>query len=207
MDFTNPHVTQHGNSYQVSHGSDAGLFVRFYTDAIEDAEESTKQGRPVFRDVDMISIIPVGDKTTEVIRPVDLAGTGRSPPDNVRFPQQYAAFKSKTQEVNVGTPITEWAPISKSVAMELKGLNIHTVEALASVADTHLNMGMRDLRTKAKAWLESAAAGAGTSVLVAENKQLKDDIEALKAQMAELMSDKPRRGRPPKGVSDGEDAS
>lgn len=208
MDFTTPHVVQHGNNYQISHGNDSGLFVRFFTDAVKDEEASVREGRPIFKDIDLISIIPVGDKTTEVIRPVDLVGTGRNPPDDVRFAAKYAAFKSKTKEVNVGTPITEWAPITKSTALELKGMNIHTVEAMAEVPDSRLGMGMRDLRAKAQAWLASAKSGGDLSQLIAKNQQLEADLAAMKAQIAALGEDKPKRGRPRKEVAnDDEDNS
>lgn len=205
MEFSTPHVIQQGNNYHVAHGDDKGLFVRFYTEAVEDTEASIKEGRPIFKDVDFISIIPVGDKTTEVVRPVNLDTNGRIPPDNVRFAARYAAFKSQTKETKIGTPITEWAPVTKSVALELKGVNIHTVEDLAEVPDNRLTMGMRDLREKAKAWLASAKSGGDISQLVAKNKQLEDDIASLKSQIAAMMvnkdedEEKPRRGRPPKG--------
>jgi hypothetical protein len=208
MDFVTPTIVQQGNNYIVQHGTDSGLFVRFETKAIQDEEASTLEGRPIFRDVDFIIINIAGDKLTVHERPVDLVGNNRVPPDNIRFPRQWEAFKAKqTQPLN-GTPITEWAPISKSLAMELKGMNIHTVEALAAVSDANLKwMGARELREKASAWLEKAKQGGDVSQLVAQLEQLRIDNEALKAQISAIATEKNKRGRPPKGLNDVEDAS
>jgi hypothetical protein len=210
MELAEAKIIQQGNNYHVQHGTDAGLYVEFYVEAIEDQEESVKEGRPIFRDVEMTSIRILGDNKTHVVRPVDLKGSQTVPPDNVRWPHQWAAFKNKQIVPQVGTPITEWGPISKSQAMSLKILNIHTVESLAQVSDTNLGnigMGARDLRDKAIAYLNQAKDGSGLVKLQEENKDLRTKIEALQNQMSALLVDKPKRGRPPKGVDDAEDAS
>jgi len=87
----------------------------------------------------------------------------------------------------VGTPITEWPVVSKSQALNLKAMSIHTVEALAEVSDNALNwLGARELREKARSYLAAAAGGAALSQAQAENAALRADIEALKAQFADL---------------------
>ena len=210
MELAEAQVIKQGNNYHVQHGTDAGLYVEFYVEAIEDQEETVKQGRPIYRDVEMTSIRILGDNKTHVVRPVDLKGSGSAPPDNIRWPHQWAAFKSQQVVPQVGTPITEWPPCSKSQAMTLKTLNIHTVEALAQVSDTNLGnigMGARDLRDKAIAYLDQAKDGSGLVHLQEENKELRTKIEALTNQMAAFLADKPKRGRPPKEVDDGEDAA
>ncbi len=208
MELSTPKIVQHGSQYHVHHGDDSGLFVQFETRAIEDEEKSREAGRPIYKDVDFIVIHVAGDRLTIHERVVDLIGSNRTPPDNVRFPRQWEAFKAQKQQPLEGTPITEWPPVSKSLAMELKGLHIHTVESLAAVSDNNLNwMGARELREKAKAWLEKAKQGGDVSRLVSENMQLKADIEALKAQIAALAADKPRRSRKVTEADDGEDAT
>jgi hypothetical protein len=87
-------------------------------------------------------------------------------------------------------------------------MNIHTVEAMAEVPDSRLGMGMRDLRAKAQAWLASAKSGGDLSQLISKNQQLEADLAAMKAQIAALGEDKPKRGRPRKEVeNDDEDNS
>jgi hypothetical protein len=207
MDFAQASVVKRGGSYNVSHGDDRGLIVHFEKRAIEDTEESNKQGRPIFRDRDFVIINIAGDQTRVIERPVDLDGNGRVPPDNVRFPRQWAAFQAQNEQTQDGTPITEWPPISKSQAAELKAMHIHTVEALAAVADSNLKwMGARDMQKKAQAWLSQASDGAGVSKLVAENASLRNELEAIKAQIAGFSAQR-RPGRPAKESVNVEDNS
>lgn len=209
MTFAQAQVTQHGNNYSVHHGTDNSLFVEFYMEAIHDEEESVKQGRPIYHDKEFIKIIPVGDKNTVVCRPVKNTYDGGMPPDSERWPRQYQAFKNQQVQVNDGTPLEQWAPLTKSQVLLLKAVNVHTVEQLSSVSDTNLHnlgMGARDLRDKAKAYLDSAASGAGAIAMQKENADLRIELEALKNQMKGFMDsmtpkdedDKPKRGRPPK---------
>jgi phage shock protein A len=65
--------------------------------------------------------------------------------------------------------------------------NIYTVEQLASLSDNAIQavgMGTREWKTKAQAYLDRAAEGAGASALAAENEQLKNDLAAMKQQLA-----------------------
>ena len=200
MTLATAQIIQQGNSYHVQYGTDAGLYVEFYTQAIQDMEASIEQGRPIFNDQDFIKIIPVGDKSTIVCRPVKTQPDALQPADKDRWPQQYAAFKALQEQPLVGTPITEWAQISKSQAMMLKGVNVHTVDALAVVSDANLNnlgMGSRELREKAIAFLAQAKDGAANSQLVEKNRALEVKMEALQNQLNALseISNKKVKGK------------
>lgn len=187
--FAAPQVIQQGNQYHVQHGTDAGLFVQFTMEAIQDEEETIKQGRPIFHDREFIKIIPVGDKSTVICRPVKHTFDANTPPDPQRWPKQYEAFKAQQEQPLDGTPLTEWPPLSKSQVATLRAVNVHTVEALSQVSDTNLNnlgMGARELRDKALAYLAQAKDGAGFNQLQEENKNLKTQLEALQNQMAAL---------------------
>jgi hypothetical protein len=171
-----PQVNVINGRASVSYGSDNSLYPIFSMNALKDEEASITEGREIFKDAEWIDIHIVGDNLTKISRPV-------SAEDKTRFRDAYNAFKNQETSVNTGTPLTEWAVISKAVAMNLKSLNIHTVEQLASVSDGNLSwMGARELQNKAKNWLESAKEGAGFSKLEAENKDLKTQLEALKRQ-------------------------
>jgi hypothetical protein len=75
--------------------------------------------------------------------------------------------------------------------MELKALNIHTVEALAAIPDSALSwLGARTRRDQAQKYLASAKDGAATIQMAAELAKRDADIEALKQQIAELGSKK-----------------
>lgn len=193
MELATPSIHKQGNSLYVQHGDDRGLFVTFEQKPILDDEKSLIEGRPIYKDVDFVTIRVVGDNTRVVERPVRFEPTGRDPSDLDRFPRQWAAYKNKQANPIVGTPITEWPPISKSMAMELKALNIHTIEALAELSDQNLRTGFRDLRTKAQAWLKNAKDNSSYLALQEENEKLRRDMEALKNQV-ENLAKKPKKG-------------
>jgi hypothetical protein len=198
--FSSPTITERGSTINVSYGSDNGLFPVFSIEAVKDEEETIKQGREIFKDVEWVKIHIVGNNLNEISRPV-------TDEDRRRFPQHYQAFKNQGIQLNSGTPLTEWTLIGKAMAMNLKSVNIHTVEQLAAVADGNLTwMGARELQAKAKSWLESAEKNAGLSAVQAENEKLKVEMEALKNQMAALLSGEGKK-RKSKGDVDAEDIS
>jgi hypothetical protein len=187
MELASPQVHKSGNSLHVSHGDDKGLFVTFYNESVESPFKSEQAGHPVFDEVPFIHIIFPGNTTTQIRKPAKLKSDNGVPSDPERFPKQWAAFQSQTETVTEGMPLTEWAPITKSVALNLKAIHVHTVEQLASLPDTALTwLGARDLQMKAKTWLKNAGDSAEVMRLAKENDNLKTDIEALKKQMAEI---------------------
>jgi len=198
MDLVSPIVTKQGNNYHVQHGDDNGLYVEFFLQPVENKEKSLKEGRPIFEDKEYITIRVLGDKSTVRTRPVTYKPNGTVPADIERFHRQYQAFKSQNAQITEGTPVTEWAAITKSEAMELKALNIHTIESLANCGDNNINwFGGRQLRDKAIAWINQAKDGSGIIKLQEENNYLKTQLEALKNEF-EAFKTLPRKGRPPK---------
>lgn len=177
--FADAHLVKRGATVQVSHGDDSGLFVRFYSDAILNQNKSDQEGRPIYDQVEMVEILFAGDNTkTKVGRATD-----GNPPYYLRFPQQYDAFKKQLEVVQQGTPIEHWPPITKAQALELKAMNIHTVEMLAATPDVNLKwMGARQLRENAKAWLSEAEAGAEVIKLQKQVDELKSQLEAMNYQ-------------------------
>lgn len=175
--FNDPTLIKRGNTVLVSHGDDSGLFVRFYSDAILNQQKSDAEGRPMYDQVEMCEVhFPADNTKVRIARATD-----GNPPYYLRFPAQYAAFKKQEEVVQDGTPIEHWPPITKAQALELKAMNIHTVEMLAATADVNLKwMGARQLRENAKVWLSEADAGK-------ESIRLNNEIEALKMQI-EAMS-------------------
>lgn len=202
MELAAANVVKRGSSLEVVHGDDSGLIVQFYMESEHQPAKSREQGRPIFKDVPYLWIRFPGDRNREVKRRVDMRGV-RGIPDPERFPRQWALFQNQQEQVQEGTPLEEFAPLSRSIALNYKGLNIFTVENLAAVPDSALSgmgHGAREHRDQAKAWLEAAKDSAATTKLAQENKVLKDEIEALKQQFKDLSDDKPKRGRPRKNA-------
>lgn len=107
-----------------------------------------------------------------------------------------------------GTPIEDVSFIHPSMVGMLKLKNIHTVEILSDVPDSalsNLGMGARDLRDKAKYYVESQKSAAPTLALAKENQELKARLDALEKMVSvpvENTDEEPkRRGRPPKDES------
>ena len=187
MEFAEASITKRGNSLHVTHGDDSGLHVVFYNESVEQSFESEQQGHPVYKDVPYVHILFPGDRTKEVKRPVKAKSDESTPSDGERWPRQWEAFKAQSEEVTSGIPITEWPPITKSQALALKSVHIHTLEQLAAVADTSLTwMGAREMQAKARVWLANAVDGAEALRLKSENDGLRADIDQLKKQFAEL---------------------
>ena len=179
-------IIQQGNSFHVQHGTDAGLYVQFYMESLEDEEASIKEGRPIYRDVEFIKIIPVGDRNTEICRPVKKDFDGGTPPDSERWARQYEAFKNQQIQPQEGTPLEQWSPLKKSQVLSLKAINIHTVEQLAAVSDANLQnigMGGRTLRDNAMSFIQQAKDGSVLTKQSAEIEDLKKQIEALNNQL------------------------
>lgn len=200
-------VPQANGQYRVQHGTDAGLYVQFYMEAVKDEEATISEGRPIYSDREYIKIIPVGDKNTVICEPV-------SEEHKMRWPHQYAAFKNQQTQPQVGTPLEEWPPLSKSQVLTFKGANVHTVEQLASVSDgnlTNLGMGSRALRDKAIAYMANAKDNSGLMAMQEQLNAAQKQIEALTNQLTGFKAagvDEPkRRGRPKKEVEDAENAS
>jgi hypothetical protein len=189
MDFAQARIVEQGNSLHVTHGDDSRLYVEFTMEAIHQTAQSELEQRPIFKDVPHVKIHFPGDRTKQIFRPVKFMDDQNGPADPVRFPRQWAAFQAQAEQVQDGTPIEQWGPLTKSQAMEFKAMHIHTVQQLAGISDSNLTwLGARELRDKAIAWVAQADDGKEVGRLTAENATLKADMEDLKRQVKELAS-------------------
>lgn len=158
-----------------------GLNVGFFVDAELQPIPTEKEGRPIYKDVEFVSVIPAGDpKTVNCQRVEDR--------HKARWADIYEKFKRGVAETQQGTPLKEWPAVSSTQIRELEYFHVYTVEQLSTLSDEaimRLGMGMRELVTKAKATIAKAANDAGTLAMAAENQRLKDEMAALKAQQDE----------------------
>lgn len=171
-----------------------GIFVQFYSDAVEIKFETEKQGRPIFKDMAHIRKVIPGDMKTVIERVA-------KPEDMRQFPREWEAYQRHNTAGVTGTPLEQWPQITKSQVKEAKYLEVHSVEQMAELSESscqRLGMGFFELRNKAKAYLQAAAGTAQATAQEAENQRLREEMEMLKAQMAGLAESAPRRGRPPK---------
>lgn len=168
------------------HAMDKRLFVNFYRKAVLNKFKSSQEGRPIFDEVDYVRIIIPGDKYNVVDTPATEEHT------RVRFAEQYERFLKGQEQATSGTPLEMWPQLTISQVAELKAINVYTVEQLAEMSDQLAQkfMGNHQLRQKAKLYLEAAAGEAVTTKMQAELEKRDNEIETLKAQMAQLMATK-----------------
>jgi len=131
---------------------DEKMPIKFHMGALEDSEETVKQGRPIFKDVEFITIFVSKDSIVD--RPV-------RDDDKQRFPRQYQGWKLTGASVPgaAGTPLENWAQISRAQVEEMKYFKVFTVEQLAEMPDSQVGgsgMGVQRLKALAKAFVESA---------------------------------------------------
>jgi hypothetical protein len=166
-------------------GADArdNAVAEFFLEPIKNNFESERQGKPVFQEVEMVRILVPGDRKTEWV--------GRVKDEHRhRFARIYAAFKAQQEAPTEGTPLTEWAGVTRSQVLELAASHVKTVEQVAALSDDQLNkvspMGGFALRDKAKRFLDQAAGAAPAEALAAENAQLRENMEIMQRNMDEM---------------------
>jgi len=162
--------------------ADSRLWVQFYSRAVQNKFKSDESGRPIFDEIPFVKIIVPGDKNLIVDTPA-------MEEHKHRFPKQWDRYKNGQKQSLDGTPLEAVTWLTVGQVAEFKALNICTVEQLADVPDQLAQrfMGCFELRRKAQAFLEAAKGEAATSKLAAELDKRDKEIEALKAQMAELI--------------------
>lgn len=185
-----------------------GTIPRFYTAAVENKAASKSAGRKIFREMEMVDILIVGDSKSMVTHRV-------TPEIADRYPREYDAFKRNVEIAAEGTPLQEWPRATKSMVAEFGALNIRTVEDLAGLSDAQvqkLGTGGLTFREQAKAYLAQAAGAAPAERLAAENEELKarmqrmdetiaalaEKVESVQVERDELVEEKRRRGGRPK---------
>lgn len=170
-------------------------FVEFFMNPVEFKAESEKEGRPVFKEIPFVRIIIPGDRNNVLECKASEYYKGR-------YPKAWAAFQAGQKEGFIGTSLESWPQINRSQVKEAKYFEVHTVEQLAELSDVHcqrLGMGWSELRNKAKAYLNIAADTAKETAQAAENERLRTEMEAMRAQMQELMATAEKKpGRPKK---------
>ena len=155
-------------------GGNAGddkLFVKFENKPVQDKTKTAAEGRPIFKEVPHVSIRAAGSQHF-VCRAATLA-------DKQRFPRHFAAFEQKKDMPVIGTLLSEWPLISRTMMLELGALDVKTVEQLLSMSDANSQnfMGINELKKKAKLYLEHAAGDAPMN-------QLQDDLEDAHSTIA-----------------------
>lgn len=175
-------------------------FIVFEQRAVEDRNASIQAGGLVMRDVDYVIVRQVGCKDTVEKEAegwlVDIeraAAQGTYPGEWVRhFREKYQAFKAGQAEPELGLSVRQWPSLSKAQAENLVAAGVRTVEDVAVMNEPtmqRVGMGARELKGKAKAYVESRDQNKAAEQITALQAQLGDRetrIEALEARLAAL---------------------
>lgn len=162
--------------------ADAHLRVTFGMFPQIDQDASDKEGRPIYKEVEYITIMVPGER--------DIVHRAAWKIDYDRFPQQYAAFKNKlSQDHAGGTPLKVVTWLSLGQVKELEYFNCFTLEQLASMPDSAAQkfMSINKLKQLAKDHLQAAKEAAPLTAMRAEMDKKDAEIAALQNQMKEIL--------------------
>ena len=176
---------------------DEATVATFRDHTIPNVAKTSKEGRPMFDDVEVCEIRFAGSRNVSVFPATAISFwrqdpvTGESIPVTYaeRFRHQYEQFKMKSTQTKAGTPIAYLPTITEARRAELRALNIYTVEALADVDGQplkNLGPGGRELKNKAIEYIESSKQN------VAPNLAMEEELNILRAQNAVLKEDSER---------------
>lgn len=181
---------------QLSDPAAPRLHVEFFTEAVENPRKTREKNRPFFEDKEFVRIRFPGDKNRILVAPAAEAAV-RDPATNERlsyidrYPEHYKAFKENQTYQGDGTPLSELPFLTEAKRAELRAFNIHDAETLAALDGAplqKLGMSARSLKDQAAVYLEKAQGGAAESRLLAENGALRQQMEAMQRQLAELQA-------------------
>ncbi len=166
------------------------LRVEFSLVPKKNDEKSLAAGRPIFDDVEYVRIPVPGDKHNTPHKPV-------GEKERERFRRQYDAWKTNPGEKLEGTPLAEWAGVTRSEVEELAYFHVRTVEQLAGLSDGNAkNVGtVLALRQKAQDFIAKAKEDAP----LAQMRALLDEEKAqrlnIERQLKELLEAETRKNK------------
>ena len=165
------------NSFGPEHD---GIVPRFFIESIPDELATAREGRPIFRDQERVELLTPGNSLNVPVQIV-------SNEHRTRWPKQYEAFRQGQEMSADGTPLEQWPILKRSQVLELKAMNLMTVEHVRDMNDhaTQAFMGGLRLRQLAKSYLDDAEAGAALSKATADNERHLSAISELTRKLEE----------------------
>lgn len=179
-------------------------FVEFKQVPRHDPKKSEELGYRVTTDVDFAFVMQPGSRDqVEIEAQAWLASIKRKmldaapdayPQDWVDgFHKKYDLWKQGLEAPVNGTPVREWPLLSPAQVLNFNAIGILSVEDVAEMTEeamARFGMGARELKEKAKSFL--TAKDVAQQAIADRDQKIKE----LEARIAELESDKPKRGRP-----------
>lgn len=171
---------------------DLGLGVAFHVEAVQNQRKSKEAGRPIFDNVEHVTITFPGDNKRKLVAPAHeihyVTHARRQMTYAERFPEVYKAFRDSGEVLVSGTPLSELPALTEAQRAELRAQKIHSIEQLAQLPDSivkRMGMGARDMREKAEAYLISASGTAEVAELRQRLAEMEKLLSATPAPMPE----------------------
>lgn len=153
----------------------------FEMQTYQDHAASASAGRPIFQSREIVKLMTPGALNCPAMVVTDEI--------RQQYPKQYADFKAG-HEISVdGTPLEEWAVLSRAQVLELKALQFRTVEDVRDMSDhaiQRIGMGGRMLKERAAAFLDDAERVAVAERLAADNEKKDTQIAELTRKVEEM---------------------
>lgn len=168
----------------VPQNADEALMVKFHMEPVlDEAATLAAGGEPKWKNVEYLKIDAPGDRTQSFVGPVtDLHRT--------RFASRYEKWKRGQEGVVDGTPLTTWPGITPADVNMLAQAGVHSVEALASISDSHIGKVGRAvaLRDKARRYLDTVRTTAPVEALEAKLQEERAKVTALSEKVDRLLA-------------------
>ena len=158
--------------------------VVFYTGRKQNGVKSQENGAPFFEDVVMFKSFAPGEQRYEIVeRPA-------TEQDKRNWPMQWAAFTQNREHIPEGFPIENLYPEKPSIAANLKGIGVFTIEQCAEMNATAIEsiMGGQQYQNEAKRYLDVAAKGVSVHKFRKELEDRDGKIRVLENQVQQLMA-------------------
>ncbi len=179
------------------------VHARFYMHTVLNETKSKVANRPIFDEYEAVEIRFAANKKTVHVAPAHevfkrdrnfATGDVVEITYAMAYNDQYKKFKTGAAQDQSGTPLSELTFLTQAKRLELKALNIHTAEALASVDGQplkQLGMGGRELKNQAQAYLDSAAGSVDVTKLAARIAAMETENANLKGVEPGSADEKP----------------
>lgn len=151
--------------------------ARFELHATLHPAKSHAAGRPVYVDTPIVYIRVKDDETNSRIPHIV------TDEHKQRFPKEWKAFEASIADVEIGSPLRMWPPITPAKLKEFQGAGILTVEQLSEASDKQIGAEADVWRRRAREWLNP-----------------NEELDKLRAELAAL---KGKRGNNRKDEDDG----
>jgi len=159
---------------------------QFYTEAVEDKAASEVAGRFIAKEADFCKIMFPGSSNVLVVEMDEFQQKG---PHGRAYRRWKEIETAGGEHKVIGTPIETVTWLTKGLVLEMRHMNIFSVEDLANVSDTNCQKmaGLMILRQKAKAFVLAANESAPLLKMQAQIDALVADLK-VKQQTIDLLA-------------------